>query len=81
MNILSNTFGGDEGTAMLEIGHDLAPGAELYFHDCGEDLIAFNQAIDELIAAGCNIICDDRMGRGAVLPGWNDRKPCKATPA
>ena len=51
--------GGDEGTAMLEIVHDLAPGAQLYFHNCGKDTIAFNQAIDALVAAGCTVICDD----------------------
>lgn len=59
MHILSNEIGGDEGTAMMEIVHDLAPGAELYFHDCGYNYIAFNSAIDNLIAAGCKVICDD----------------------
>ncbi len=59
VNVLSNTLGGDEGTAMLEIVHDLAPGATLYFHDAGTNWIAFNEAIDELIASGCNIIVDD----------------------
>ena len=59
LNVLSNTQGGDEGTAMLEIIHDLAPGAELYFHDYGDNVIAFNNAIDELVSAGCKIICDD----------------------
>ena len=50
---------GDEGTAMLEVVHDLAPGADLYFHFCGENVIAFNNAIDALVDAGCDIICDD----------------------
>lgn len=59
VKILSNSYGGDEGTAMLEIIHDIAPDAELYFHDCGRNKIAFNRAIDNLISAGCNIICDD----------------------
>lgn len=59
LHVLNNKFGGAEGTAMLEIVHDLAPGAELYFHDCGSNKIAFNQAIDELAGAGCNVICDD----------------------
>lgn len=59
LTILGNSVGGDEGTAMLEIVHDLAPGAQLYFHDSGNNLLAFNEAIDELIAAGCDIICDD----------------------
>ena len=59
ITVLSNEVGGDEGTAMLEIVHALAPEAGLYFHDCGSDVMDFNQAIDELAAAGCNIIVDD----------------------
>ncbi len=59
VHVLSNTQGGDEGTAMLEIIHDLAPGASLYFHDCGAYMTDFNQAITALVIAGCNIIVDD----------------------
>ncbi len=59
LTILSNEYGGDEGTAMLEIVHDLAPGAMLYFHDCGTSKLAFFNAIDALVYAGCDIICDD----------------------
>ena len=59
VKILSDEGYGDEGTAMLEIIHDLAPGAELYFHDCGNNLIAFNSAVDDLVAAGCQIVVDD----------------------
>lgn len=59
MTVLSNAVGGDEGTAMLEIIHDMAPGAELFFHDCGDEWVAFNQAIDDLVAAGCTIVVDD----------------------
>jgi PKD repeat protein len=57
--IVRNDVGGDEGTAMLEIVHDLAPEADLYFHDCGTNVLDFNTAIDNLAAAGCTIICDD----------------------
>ncbi len=57
--ILSDTIDGDEGTAMLEIIHDLAPGAELYFHDHGSNILAFNNAVDALVAQGCQIIIDD----------------------
>ena len=59
LKILSNKLGGDEGTAMLEIIYDLAPGAKLYFHDAGTNTIEFNQAITNLVNAGCNIIVDD----------------------
>ena len=59
VHVLSDTVGGDEGTAMLEIVYDMVPGAELYFHDCGSNTIAFNNAIAELKASGCTVICDD----------------------
>ena len=59
LTVVSDTVGGDEGTAMLEIVHDLVPSADLYFHDCGTNVLAFNAAIDSLVAAGCNVICDD----------------------
>jgi hypothetical protein len=58
LNVLS-AGSGDEGTAMLEIVHDMAPGANLFFHDAGMNTVAFNTAIDNLVAAGCDIICDD----------------------
>ena len=50
---------GDEGVAMLEIVYDMAPGAKLYFHTCGEEITDFNSAIDELVNAGCTVIVDD----------------------
>jgi len=59
LTVLSNTQGGDEGTAMLEIVHDMIPDADLYFHDCWDNTVGFNSAIDSLVSAGCNVICDD----------------------
>jgi hypothetical protein len=59
LTVLSNATGGDEGTAMLEIVHDMVPEAGLYFHDCGANVVAFNNAIDALVTAGCDVICDD----------------------
>lgn len=59
VTVLSNLRGGDEGTAMLEIVHDLAPGADLYFHDSGSSVLEFNDAITSLANAGCDVICDD----------------------
>ncbi|MFA5375263.1 MAG: S8 family serine peptidase [Dehalococcoidia bacterium] len=49
---------GDEGTAMLEIIYDLAPGANLAFYgpNTSSDMIF---GIGVLEAAGCNIIVDD----------------------
>ena len=48
-----------EGTAMLEIVHDLAPGAELYFATAIGGTASFAQNIRDLYAAGCRIIVDD----------------------
>lgn len=59
LTILSDKIGGDEGTAMLEIVHDIVPDADLYFHNGGDDILAFNGTIDALVDEGCNIICDD----------------------
>ncbi len=59
LTVLSNTIGGNEGTAMLQIIHDIAPEASLYFHDRGASQIEYIHAIDALIRSGCRIICDD----------------------
>jgi Calx-beta domain/Subtilase family/Domain of unknown function (DUF4214) len=50
---------GDEGTAMLEIIHDLAPAAQLYFATAGGGIAAFANNIRGLRSAGCDIILDD----------------------
>ncbi|MFN2570001.1 MAG: S8 family serine peptidase, partial [Gemmatimonadales bacterium] len=50
---------GDEGTAMLEIVHDLAPGAKLYFATALSSITSFADNIRKLRAAGCDIIVDD----------------------
>ena len=57
--LAGQTGNGDEGTAMLEIVHDLAPAAELYFATAGPSLSAFAQNIRNLAALGCHIIVDD----------------------
>jgi len=53
------TTGEAEGTAMLEIIHDLAPGARLIFATGVNGLSSFAQNIRDLRAAGCDIIVDD----------------------
>lgn len=50
---------GDEGSAMLEIVHDLAPGATLGFATALPNQAAFAQNILDLAADGCNVIVDD----------------------
>jgi hypothetical protein len=50
---------GDEGTAMLEIIHDLAPGAQLFFASGYSSITQFAQNIRDLRTAGCDIIVDD----------------------
>ena len=50
---------GDEGTAMLEIVHDLAPGAELYFATAYGGQARFAANIEALCDAGADVIVDD----------------------
>jgi hypothetical protein len=48
--------GSDEGRAMLQIVHDIAPGAQLAFHT---GLLSAPAAILQMIGSGCDIIVDD----------------------
>ena len=60
VTVLSGQAGsGDEGTAMLEIVYDLAPGAELYFATAFTSAAQFATNIQDLADAGCDIIVDD----------------------
>lgn len=49
----------DEGRAMMQLIHDLAPGAELEFHTAvgGSDVL--KAGIEKLAEAGCDVIVDD----------------------
>ena len=49
---------GDEGTALLEIVHDIAPGATLLFAGVADSL-GMSEAVECLTAAGADVIVDD----------------------
>lgn len=51
--------GTDEGRAMLQVVHDLAPGAKLSFATATGGVFAFADSIRALQQAGANIIVDD----------------------
>jgi hypothetical protein len=68
VTVLSGQAGsGDEGTAMLEIVHDLAPNAQLYFATAFNGISSFAQNIHDLRSASCDIIVDD-VGYFAETP-------------
>jgi uncharacterized repeat protein (TIGR01451 family) len=54
-----SSAGGDEGTAMLEIVHDMAPGAALQFCSTGAGVVAHVAAQNNLVASGVDIIAED----------------------
>src|SRR5690606_7590641 len=56
----SGSFSGtDEGRAMVELIHDLAPGADIFFHTAFTTPSVFARGIEELVACGADIIVDD----------------------
>jgi len=51
--------GSDEGRAMMQIVHDIAPSAGLAFYTAFDSEQDFANGILALAAAGCKVICDD----------------------
>jgi hypothetical protein len=55
----NNPAGSDEGRAMMQIVHDVAPGANLDFYTAFVSQQDFAAGILALANAGCRVICDD----------------------
>ena len=62
---------GSEGTAIFEIVHDLAPGADLFFADGIGGPAQMAQNIEDLCSAGADIIVDD-IGYTGLSPFQDD---------
>ncbi|MGI4970599.1 MAG: T9SS type A sorting domain-containing protein [Janthinobacterium lividum] len=60
VEVLADITGGtDEGRAMAEIVHDVAPGAKIAFNTAYLGQAGFAAGIGNLADAGCNIVVDD----------------------
>ncbi|MGQ0701131.1 MAG: Ig-like domain-containing protein [Panacagrimonas sp.] len=53
------SLGTEEGRAMAQIVHDVAPGATILFHTASDGQAAYAQAIKTIRTAGAHIIVDD----------------------
>ena len=71
-----STFADDEGRALAQIIHDIAPGAELSFHTFiggeGKDSVNTNdssyaEAVNSLVESGVDIIVDDAQFSTAIF--------------
>lgn len=73
-----SSFSIDEGRAIAEIVHDLAPGATILFHSAfnnGDDETSIATAIDALRLAGADVIIDDvgYLNQPFFQDGWAAR--------
>ncbi|MFK7925026.1 MAG: T9SS type A sorting domain-containing protein [Bacteroidia bacterium] len=59
VNVLQDNGSSDEGRAMIEIIHDMAPGAGLFFATANGGEINYANNIQALATAGCGVIVDD----------------------
>ena len=59
VQVLQDFGGADEGRAMLQIVHDLAPGADLAFATAFTGELGFASNIRQLAANGADVIADD----------------------
>lgn len=77
VDVLADNGTTDEGRAMLEVIHDIAPGAELAFSTAKGGSAAFAQNIINLArVANCNIIVDDIIYKSS--PFFQDGIAAKA---
>jgi hypothetical protein len=66
--VLDDTVAGsDEGRAMMEIVHDVAPGAGQAFHTAFTGQAGFASGIGDLVAAGAHVIVDDVYYRSVPM--------------
>lgn len=59
VTVIQDQNAADEGRAMAEIIHDLAPGAALLFHAGAPTSLDFIAAVRALVQAGAHVIVDD----------------------
>ena len=59
IEVLQDVPGSDEGRAMMQLIHDVAPGADLAFHTAAGGRANFAQGILDLADAGADVTVDD----------------------
>ena len=80
INDSNNSLSNDEGRALAQIVHDVAPGAELFFHSIfdSNDFAneeSFSEAVSALVGQGVDVIVEDAIVQAPFL---QDGKAAKA---